>query len=216
MNVNIPDRDFDACIFDCDGTLADTMPLHYRAWSRLVAEAGGHFPVELFYSWGGRPSEEIVASLNALHPGKLNLDPVRASAVKEEYFVELLPEVRPIVPVVEFARQWHGRGKPLAVSSGGYRKFVEMTLEAIGVRDLFGIVVCAEDYARGKPHPDPFLTAAARLGIAPERCLVFEDSPAGIAAARAAGMHCVVVRLPEEKEEREKKVPDCLRIQSEA
>ena len=190
MQLDIPDRAFAGYIFDCDGTLADTMPLHYRAWKRLLDENGGEFPEDLFYRLGGKTTEAIIELLNKR--GGLSID-VRAGAErKEEFYLELIAEVQGIEPVLLIARQLRGRA-PLAVASGGYRKYVELTLAAIGARDWFDAIVCAEDYARGKPHPDPFLEAARRLNVPPEDCVVFEDSPAGVEAAKAAGMACVFV-----------------------
>ncbi len=187
----IPDREFGAYIFDCDGTLADTMPLHYRAWTRLVAELGGSFPEELFYASGGKPTVQILRMLRDEHGLKVaDLD--RAAERKEAYFLEMLPEVKPIEPVLAVARRWYGI-KPLAVASGGFRAQIEQTLDALGIRSLFSAVVCVEDYARGKPCPDPFLEAARRLNVLPGDCVVFEDSPAGVQAAAAAGMECVFV-----------------------
>ena len=190
MQLQIPDRTFAGYIFDCDGTLADTMPLHYRAWKRLLEENGGAFPEALFYQLGGKTTESIIELLNERDGLKID---VRAGAErKEEYYLELIAEVQAIEPVLLIARQMHGR-VPMAVASGGYRKYVERTLSAIGVKELFDVLVCAEDYARGKPHPDPFLEAARRLNVPPGDCVVFEDSPAGVEAARAAGMACVFV-----------------------
>ena len=190
MQLQIPDRAFAGYIFDCDGTLADTMPLHYRAWKRLMDENGGAFPEELFYRYGGKTTETIIELLNEKY--NLTIDPGLGSHRKEEYFVELIAEVQAIEPVLVIARQMRGR-VPMAVASGGYRKYIEMTLDAIGVKDWFDVIVCAEDYARGKPHPGPFLEAARRLGVPPGECVVFEDSPAGVEAAEAAGMACVFV-----------------------
>jgi HAD superfamily hydrolase (TIGR01509 family) len=191
MKLTIPEGTFGGYIFDCDGTLADTMPLHYLAWKRLVEERGGTFSEALFYSLGGRPTEQIMALLRDEHC--LRIDDIAAAASrKEEYFVELIHEVKPIEPVLQVARRMHGVA-PLAVASGGLRKYVELTLQAIGVRDLFEAVICAEDCARAKPFPDPFLEAARRLKVAPDVCLVFEDSPLGLQAAEAAGMQCVFV-----------------------
>lgn len=182
---------YDGYIFDCDGTLADTMPLHYRAWKRLVEELGGSFSEELFYQLGGKPTEQILELLRdeyALNVG----DTYSAARRKEEYFVQTIHEIGPIEPVLQVVRRWHTI-KPLAVASGGFRRNVEMTLDTIGIRPLFDVVVCVEDYARGKPFPDAFLEAARRMNVAPENCLVFEDSPLGLQAARAAGMQCVFV-----------------------
>lgn len=191
MQLHVPDRTFGGYIFDCDGTLADTMPLHYRAWKRMVEENGGQFSEDLFYSLGGMPTEAIIELLNAKHGLRVANVP-EAAERKEEYFLELIAEVKPIEPVLLIAQRLH-KTVPMAVASGGYRKYVERTLEAIGIRHLFDAVVCAEDYARGKPHPDPFLEAARRLNVPPADCLVFEDGPAGVQAAEAAGMQCVFV-----------------------
>jgi HAD superfamily hydrolase (TIGR01509 family) len=191
MLLQIPERQFGAYIFDCDGTLADTMPLHYRAWRRLVGEYGGTFPEELFYQLGGKPTQQILELLRDEH-GLEVADTQAAARRKEDYFVELIGQVAPIEPVVRIARQWHTI-KPLAVVSGGYRKNVEMTLDAIGIRPLFDAVVCVEDYARGKPFPDPFLQAARLMNVPAADCLVFEDSPLGLQAAEAAGMQYVLV-----------------------
>jgi len=158
-----------------------------------MEEEGGHFPEHLFYEWGGRPAVEIVEALNARCGLAMELhETVRR---KEGYFLELLEGVQPIEPVVEIARRMFGVA-PLAVASGGHRELVEATLSRLGIRSLFQAVVCAEDYVRGKPAPDPFLEAARRLGVPPAECLVFEDSPTGIESARAAGMESVFVPLP--------------------
>lgn len=193
MNLEIPDRPFRGYIFDCDGTLADTMPLHFRAWRRVMDEEGAEFPEELFYAWGGRPAREIVAALNARHG--LSMEVEEVAARKESYFREILHEAEPIEPVLAIARRMHGLA-PLAVASGGHREIIEATLAHLGVREIFDAVVCSEDYERGKPAPDPFLEAARRIQVPPPDCLVFEDSPTGLEAAHAAGMTCVLVPQP--------------------
>jgi HAD superfamily hydrolase (TIGR01509 family) len=191
MKLEIPDRQFAGYIFDCDGTLADTMPLHYRAWKRLVEEHGSFMSEKLFYELGGKPTAQILELLREEHG--LNVSDVPAAAEqKEEYFLELIHEVKPIEPVLQIAKRLHTT-VPLAVASGGFRRYVELTLDAIGIRQLFSVVVCAEDCARGKPFPDPFLEAARRLKVPPEDCLVFEDSRFGVQAAEAAGMQWVFV-----------------------
>jgi beta-phosphoglucomutase family hydrolase len=194
MKLTVPDRAFGAYIFDCDGTLADTMPLHYRAWRRLLQEYGAPFPEDLFYSLGGKPSEKILELLRDEHGVPVG-DVSAAAARKEAYFLEMIDQIRPIASVVEIARQWRGV-KPMAVASGGFRRHIELTLEAIGIRDWFDTLVCVEDYARGKPFPDAFLEAARRLQVPPQECLVFEDSPLGVQAAEAAGMPVVLVPRP--------------------
>jgi beta-phosphoglucomutase-like phosphatase (HAD superfamily) len=191
MKLIVPTRRFGGYLFDCDGTLADTMPLHYRAWKRLVADHGGTFSEALFYSLGGRPTEQILALLRDEHGLDIS-DPHAAALRKEAYFEALIDEVRPIEPVLDIARQMYGVA-PMAVASGGMRRYVELTLTVLGIRNLFDSVVCVEDYARAKPFPDPFLEAARRLKVPPSDCLVFEDSPLGVESAGRAGMQCVFV-----------------------
>ena len=190
FSLDLPPGDFDAYIFDCDGTLADTMPTHYKAWVTALGEHARDFPEALFYELGGVPTARIVEILNERHGHTL---PVSATVeIKESIFLEMSHEIAAIEPVVALARKYHGV-KPLAVASGGHRRIVLNTLRALGIADLFQAIVCAEDYQRGKPSPDPFLEAALRLDVAPERCLVFEDTATGIAAANAAGMKSVLV-----------------------
>ncbi len=188
--MKIPEGNFEAYIFDCDGTLADTMPLHYRAWCAALAKYSCEFPEPLFYQLGGVPTVRIIEILNERYG--LSMPPEQAAREKEALFMELLPEVQPVEMVVEIVRQVHGK-LPLAVASGGHREVVQSTLRAIGILDRFETVVGVEDYANGKPAPDPYLEAARRLKVAPERCLVFEDTETGIASATAAGMQSVLV-----------------------
>jgi HAD superfamily hydrolase (TIGR01509 family) len=190
FDLTLPPGEFDAYIFDCDGTLADTMPTHYKAWVTALGEHARDFPEALFYELGGVPTSRIVEILNERHGHTL---PVQATVdIKETLFLEMSHEIAAIEPVVALAKKYHGI-KPLAVASGGHRRIVLNTLRALGIADLFKAIVCAEDYQRGKPSPDPFLEAALRLDVAPERCLVFEDTATGIAAATAAGMQSVLV-----------------------
>ena len=190
FTLTLPPGDFAAYIFDCDGTLADTMPTHYKAWLAALGEHGQDFPEAMFYEMGGMPTARIVEVLNERHGHKLPVD--ETVAHKESLFLEMSHEIAAIEPVVSLARQYHGH-KPLAVASGGHRRIVMNTLRALGISDLFQAIVCSEDYQRGKPAPDPFLEAALRLDVAPETCLVFEDTATGIAAATAAGMQSVLV-----------------------
>ncbi len=166
------------------------MPLHYRAWTQAVNELGGQFPEDVFYSWGGKPTDVIVEQLNEKFG--LSMDVESTVRRKEDLYLALVSEVKPVVPVLEFAISLHGIA-PMAIASGGHHELVDATLSALGISYLFAAVVCAEDYVHGKPAPDPFLVAAKRLGVPPQECVVFEDSPTGIAAAEAAGMAHVFV-----------------------
>ncbi len=190
MKLDIPAGDFAGYIFDCDGTLADSMPLHYRAWKAALEDYEADFPEAMFYELGGVPTENIVTILNERHG--LKMPPKATAAFKESLYLELLHEIQPITAVVEFARRFAGR-VPVAVASGGHRGIVEKTLSSLGILDLFDAIVGAEDYLNGKPAPDPFLEAARRLGVPSEKCLVFEDTQLGIDAAVAAGMRWVRV-----------------------
>jgi len=191
--LQIPPGTFDAYLFDCDGTLADSMPVHFRAWTQAVEEHGGTFPPDLFTAWAGIPLARTVEMLNE----KLGYTMPIADTVrrKEELFLELLPEVRAVASVRAIVERDAGK-IPFAVVSGSPRASLLRTLEALGLSAKFEAVLGAEDYARGKPDPEPFLRAAELLGVAPARCLVFEDAEAGIKAAEAAGMLWVRVVAP--------------------
>lgn len=188
--LQLPEREFDAYIFDCDGTLADTMGLHYEAWKLALEPHGADLPEDLYYQWGGRPTKEIVESLNEMQG--LFMDPERIVLVKEDLYHSLIPNVQPIESVIAIARAMHGK-KPMAVASGGGRISVHKTLASLGLMELFDTIVTSEDYKNGKPSPDPYLEAARRLGVVPTECLVFEDTEIGRQSAHAAGMACVLV-----------------------
>lgn len=182
---------YDALLFDCDGTLADTMPAHYRAW-RVTTDAHGlEFAEDRFYAYAGRPTRNIIAALAAEAGVEIDLDD--AAHAKEASFLDQLAHVRPIDPVVEVVLRSRGR-IPMAVVTGGYRNICLKILEHVGVAGAFQTIVASEDTERHKPDPDPFLEAARRMGARPERCVVWEDSDLGLEAARRAGMHWIDVR----------------------
>ena len=188
----IPPAGTAALIFDCDGTLADTMPIHFRAWTAMLSRHGVPFSETRFYQLGGMPTSKIIR-LVADESG-VAVDDVDAMVhEKEQMFLEFLPEVRGIDVVMAIAASHRGR-LPMAVASGGYRDVVRQTLEKIGVRDWFDTMVCAEDTPHHKPEPDVFLEAAHRLRVPPTKCVVFEDTDIGLEAANRAGMHAVDVR----------------------
>jgi len=184
-------RPFQAAIFDCDGTLADTMPLHYRAWVAMLSAHGAEMSEQLFYDLGGVPTEDIVRLLNERFG--YGLDVAAAAAEKEARYEELLPQAQPVERVVALVREYAGR-YPMAVASGGIHRLVERTVRALGLETSFQAICTAEDVERGKPEPDLFLLAADRLGVPPEACVVFEDSNLGLEAARRAGMQAVDIR----------------------
>lgn len=192
MKLEIPAGDFRAYLFDCDGTIADSMPLHYNAWKRALAEWNCDYPEELFYAWGGKPVRTIIADLNAMHGLNVPVDEVAAR--KESFYLAQLPTLKAIPPVLEQVLAQYKR-IPLAVVSGSRRDSVVGSLTALKLLDKFDTLVCAEDYVHGKPAPDCFLLAAERLKIEPSACLVFEDTDLGIQAATGAGM--ASVRVPQ-------------------
>jgi beta-phosphoglucomutase family hydrolase len=185
-----------AFIFDLDGTLADTMPAHFVAWTSVAQRHGLTFPEARFYGLGGVPTAKIAALLIA--EAGLALDPDTVALEKEKAYLQSLladggAAIRPIQAVVDIARLRRVEG-PLAVASGSVRRLVDRTLAALGIADWFRAVVTAEDTTRHKPEPDVFLEAARRLGVAPARCTVYEDTDIGLEAARRAGMAAVDVR----------------------
>jgi len=192
MKLDIPAGIFDGYIFDLDGTLIDTMPIHFRAWDQALRQLGSPKPLsrELFYSLAGVPTRKVAEQL--IREYQLTADPARLFHLKEELFVGKLDFVQPIEAVVEFARAV-ATSHPVAVASGGPREVVQHSLKLSGLDKLFPIVISADDVVNGKPAPDMFLLAAQRMGVPPSRCLVFEDGEPGIRAAAAAGMQVVRV-----------------------
>ena len=188
-----PEKRYAGYIFDCDGTLADSMPVHYGAWADTVRKYGGQIPEDLFYSLGGWPSRKMVELLNERF--RSSLDPETIANEKEQLYVQRIDTIRPISEVADFARQVAAFAK-VSVASGGILPVVTRTLEAIGFKDFFSVIVTSEQVKRGKPFPDMFLEAAGRMGVPPSDCLVLEDSPAGFEAAISAGMDYAVVRRP--------------------
>jgi beta-phosphoglucomutase-like phosphatase (HAD superfamily) len=178
-------------IFDCDGTLADTMPLHWRVWSTLAAKHNFDFPEDRFYSFGGVPTRDILKTL--AEEQDLPLDYLAIAREKEAGYVPLIAQVEPINAVVGIARENFGR-LPMAVASGGSRRVIEQVLQHLNIRQLFAAVVTNEDVQRQKPAPDIFLEAARRIGVPPQLCRAYEDTDLGLKAIRAAGMDAVDVR----------------------
>lgn len=191
-SLEIPADGFDAVIFDLDGTLVDSMSVHFAAWCEALAKqhVGSVFPEDVFYAMGGRPTKDIVKELNG--ECGLNMDAEEVSVDKRAAFLANLDKVECNDEVVDFAKSLRGK-MPMAVASGGTRRVVEKTLLAAGISDLFDEVLTANDVECGKPAPDIFLKAAESLGVDPARCLVLEDAPAGIMAAQSAGMQVVCV-----------------------
>ncbi|MGV8095036.1 MAG: HAD family hydrolase [Mangrovibacterium sp.] len=172
-------------IFDLDGTIADTMPIHYIAWKNAAARYGIDFTVELFAQLAGVPLYPTVEKLNKLF-GK-NIDPKEMGDAKELEYEQNMDKIEPIEPVIALIRKYHGK-LPMSVGTGGLTRIAWKTLEIVDVDKYIDIVVSSEDVIRYKPHPETFLRCAELMGVEPSACQVFEDGMLGIQAAKDAGM----------------------------
>jgi beta-phosphoglucomutase-like phosphatase (HAD superfamily) len=188
--MNLPSH-IKGLVFDCDGTLADTMPLHWRAWQVIAKKYKLHFPEDRFYSLGGVPSRDILQML-AKEQG-VTLNHIEAAHEKENAYLPLMSEVEPIHAVVEIAKANFGK-IPMAVASGGTEPIIVQVLEHLKIRHLFGAVVTSEMVKNQKPAPDIFIEAARRIGVDPKFCRAYEDTDLGMQAIRSAGMEAVDVR----------------------
>lgn len=188
-----PERSYKAYIFDCDGTLAHSMPLHLDAWNHGLKTAGAPFQLkgENFLEVAGMSMQQTIEHWNDQH--QLSMKPNVVIDSKMDYFHDNLDEIVGLEPVIAFARECLSAGALLSVASGGSRPDVIDTLKRIGVLELFPVVVTADDVARAKPHPDLFLKAAKEMGVAPTDCLVIEDSPLGVEGAKRAGMDAILI-----------------------
>ncbi len=178
-------------IFDCDGTLADTMPIHIKAWCDTFSDYGIPCPEAFLQTVMGTPAAKIIERFNRLYGH--HIDPVAFAVEKNRRAGEKLHQSKPIEPVAAIVRQYRGR-LPMAVASGGTRRNVLVTLESIGLGDCFSTVLTSDDAVNPKPNPDIFLEAARRMHVSPEVCQVYEDGEAGLEAARRAGMFVTDVR----------------------
>ena len=187
-----PEREYAAYIFDCDGTLADSMPAHHESWVRALKHNGAEFEFsyQQMCDWGGMSPEETVSRLNTMHA--CSLDPEKVGADQAVYIAERLRQVKARPEVAAIARELAEKS-PMAVASGGCRKNVLTTLESIGLRELFKVIVTHEDVVQSKPSPELFLLAANKLGVKANDCLVYEDSITGIRAAQAAQMDYILI-----------------------
>lgn len=183
--------DIKGLIFDCDGTIADTMPLHYLAYEKALGKDAACFTKKTFYEQAGVPAEQVMELLKDQH--NLDFDPAEVAHRKEKIYHDSLTEMSTIAAVEQIVREY-GKCMPTAVASGGTRENVLKTLQLVGLDDFFDTVVAAEEVEHGKPSPDMFLLAASRLGVDPKHCLVFEDGEKGFEAAEAAGMKWIDVR----------------------
>jgi len=181
-----------ALIFDCDGTLVDSMPMHMQAWQQAFSQVGIHYDRDLLFSFKGMKETDVIASYNRHYQS--NLDPQEMVNIKHQFLYGKISSVKPIKIVVDIAKAYYGK-MPLAVVSGSPEKIVHPELEAIGILHLFETILTADDPFKPKPAPDIFLEAAKRINVKPAYCQVFEDGDPGLESARNAGMLATDIRM---------------------
>ncbi len=177
-------------IFDLDGTLADTMPVHFMAYQNILSKYGIDYTWEIFISLAGVPAVGTIEKINEIYGA--NLDPEEIGFIKEAEYERLMHNMKPIDPVIDVVKKYH-RKLPMSVGTGGYHRLAWKTLEIIGLEKYFDILVSAEDVEKHKPHPDTFLRCAELMGVDPTLCQVFEDGQPGMKAAKTAGMMATLV-----------------------
>ena len=177
-------------IFDLDGTIADTMPIHFIAYRNILRRYGVEFTPELFITMAGIPAIGTIAKINEIFG--TTLEPEKFGRLKEEEYEKVMVRMQPVKPVVELIREFHGK-LPMAVGTGGYKRLAWKTLEILDLKKYFPILVSSEDVENHKPAPDTFLKCAELMNVEPAYCQVFEDGRLGMEAARAGGMMAVDV-----------------------
>ena len=182
---------FAAAVFDLDGTLIDSEERSREAWLRVFEARGLPPDEELIRSFVGRRGKDMHGLLLARLPDH---DPAELMAATHEHFHGPdQPPLEPLPGAVRLVRSIAAAGIPLGLVTSAGRRYAEESLVDLGVRELFTVVVTAEDVTAGKPDPEGYRRACRALGVAPAACIVFEDAPAGVAAAQAAGCYCVAV-----------------------
>ncbi|WP_430809688.1 MULTISPECIES: HAD family hydrolase [unclassified Carboxylicivirga] len=184
-------RDIKGLIFDMDGTLLNSTPVHYQAWLSACQPFGVSFDYDFFITLTGRPVIELARDLIARY--ELAVTPMDLVAHKESLVEDNLNKVTLIPAVFDVLERYRGL-LPMAVGTGASRQRAERLLRSSGIEDRFKAIVTSDDVSHYKPHPETFLNAAAALGVAPADCLVFEDGHLGIEAAKAAGMQVIDVK----------------------
>ncbi len=180
-------------IFDLDGTLADTMPLHFKAWQLACSKYNIDMTSSYLKSKMGRPAWEIGRDIIRENNKENIIDHETLFKEKIELFKSLRNKIEPILPVTDIVRKYHGV-LPVCVGTGAIKEAAVRTLEDIGMTRYFDIIVTAEDVSNHKPHPETFLKCAELMGIEPAKIEVFEDGDLGLEAAERAGMTPIDIR----------------------
>jgi beta-phosphoglucomutase family hydrolase len=180
-------------IFDMDGVLADTGPIHYESWVKLAHEIGKKFTKEFFNSTFGQQSVPITRMLVG---NKVDQELVKKWAdLKEEYYRDMVKEtLKPLPGAINLIKKLKSAKFKIAIGSSGPPENVDLLLKSLKIKSFFDVIVTASEVINGKPAPDVFLIAARNLNLSPPNCLVIEDAPVGIEAAKKANMKCIALR----------------------
>jgi len=179
-----------ALIFDLDGTIADTMPVHFLAYKEILRDYGIEFTPELFATLAGIPAVQTIQKLNEMFGTEM--DSVKTGHLKEQVYEQMMHKMKPVEPVVNLVKKYYGE-IPMSVGTGGYKKLAWKSLKILELDKYFDILISSEDVTHPKPHPETFLKCAEKMGVLPQHCHVFEDGELGMQAARAAGMMATLV-----------------------
>ena len=179
-----------ALIFDLDGTIADTMPVHFLAYKEILRDYGIEFTPELFATLAGIPAVQTIQKLNEMFGTEM--DSVKTGHLKEQVYEQMMHKMKPVEPVVNLVKKYYGE-MPMSVGTGGYKKLAWKSLKILELDKYFDILISSEDVTHPKPHPETFLKCAEKMGVLPQHCHVFEDGELGMQAARAAGMMATLV-----------------------
>ena len=194
-------RSRDYCIiFDMDGVLADTGPIHFESWVKLSEEIGVNFTREIFEQTFGQTSPEIVRKLVGPEPSQDQVE--KWANLKEKYYRQMVADkLELLAGVLDLLKILKKEGFKMTVGSSGPPENVDLLLKTLNIKSFFDAIITAEDVERGKPEPDVFLIAARQSSVKPQNCLVIEDAPVGIQAAKNAGMICIALTTTHKKDE---------------
>jgi beta-phosphoglucomutase family hydrolase len=180
-----------ALIFDLDGTLSNSLPVHMATWNKVGETYGFKFDPQIMLEMTGRATIEFARHIVAYYG--LSVDPEEIVKLKQKSFRDSAQLLEPVDEIIAIVKEYHGK-LPMAVGTGASRKSTEVQLNELGIARYFDVIVTADDVIRHKPSPDTFLKCAELMGVAPEKCQVFEDGVLGIEAAKKAGMMVTDVR----------------------